>query len=561
MNIKKFGLSLILVFSIFAACSDSGGIKNDPCAGADAQNNPDCNIAPVCGDDTCAASESYESCPKDCVNTNVNETECGNDVCETGETTSSCPADCKTEQPVCGNGTCDTGETTDNCPADCPNTGSPQPVCGNAICEANEAASNCPEDCSSPSVCGDAKCEQAENYGNCPADCEKPVICGDASCDEGETNETCSTDCPKPPDTFIGSIRLKINDFIAQTKTPSVEKIEREKITLPCLVTPNRWTEIASENNVISKINDLEIFYDKLYVARDDGLFVQDAPINAGDCSPLKKVSNSPTDPITALAATRRNSQNDDYLYVGVSPQNTSNAKVIRLNKDLTWHIDAQKLGELGVNKVSYLAVLGSIPFVANDQVLLKGIYENNKLGWKNFAELQSNQVFISIKSTYSANEEANVISYTPRNLYTLTNFGGFNSLNMANGTFLELSKQLNTNATGSTDIDDVAATDSNGGISINYLFAANNGIYLLDDELKLLENPKASFKKLFVDPVDNLAFALADDSQIYVSKDAGRTWGKIKRSNAPSGINMMYYKDGLLYGATADKVYVTKID
>jgi len=536
MKTKKIVLSLALIFSIFAACSDSGTVKDDPCAGADAQNNPDCNIAPLCGDGVCADSESNETCPQDCEK--IEPAACGNKVCESGETISSCPEDCKTTDPE-------------------------KPVCGNGLCEANEAASNCPDDCSNPSVCGDAKCEQAENYGNCPADCEKTAICGDGTCDTNETNASCAADCPKFPTNFIDTVKTRISDFLTVDKTPVVEQMTRKKVKLPCLITENKWTETPVEGNSSAKINDLEMFGGQLYIARDDGLFVQHAPTETGVCSPLKKVTGSPADPITALAVTRRNPPNEEYLYVGVSPTNTQNTRVIRLNEDWTWHTDVKNLTDFGVNKVTHLAVLASTPYVAKDQMLLKGTYNETNLSWQNIAELASDQYFVAIKSTYAAKESNGAISYSPRNLYTLTNVGSFNSLNLSSGAVVNFSEQLGIHALGSVDIDDIAGVEENENAFVNMMLAANNGIYLLRDKLELLSQPNGNFKKLFVDAADKLAFALTKDDKIYVSKDFGVTWSKIDRADTPVGIGIIHYNSGLLFGATSGengKVFVTKI-
>jgi uncharacterized repeat protein (TIGR02543 family) len=63
---------------------------------------------------------------------------CGNGTCEADETAQSCPADCDAN---CGDGYCSHEETAANCPADC------DPVCGDGQCTHDETSANCPEDC------------------------------------------------------------------------------------------------------------------------------------------------------------------------------------------------------------------------------------------------------------------------------------------------------------------------------------------------------------------------------------------------------------------------------
>ncbi len=82
---------------------------------------------------------------------------------------------------VCGNGTCEAGETENSCKADCTGVTA---ECGNGKCEPGESATSCKTDCAvGGKVCGDGKCEGEETYASCPADCEAnckdPIVdCG-----------------------------------------------------------------------------------------------------------------------------------------------------------------------------------------------------------------------------------------------------------------------------------------------------------------------------------------------------------------------------------------------
>jgi len=103
---------------------------------------------------------------------------------------------------VCGDGTCAATESFDSCPDDCPE---PPAQCGDGECERPENYSTCPQDCEAPKpICGDAKCETGEDFTSCPGDCENPEAqCGDGECeaDKGETYESCLQDClPPEPD-------------------------------------------------------------------------------------------------------------------------------------------------------------------------------------------------------------------------------------------------------------------------------------------------------------------------------------------------------------------------
>ncbi len=77
---------------------------------------------------------------------------CGNGTCDAGETPNSCAQDCKQTGPVCGNTVCESGETTSSCPQDCKQSG---PVCGNGVCESGETKTSCAKDCGTVSAAGD----------------------------------------------------------------------------------------------------------------------------------------------------------------------------------------------------------------------------------------------------------------------------------------------------------------------------------------------------------------------------------------------------------------------
>ncbi|MEA3249079.1 MAG: hypothetical protein U9Q03_01835 [Patescibacteria group bacterium] len=105
---------------------------------------------------------------------------------------------------VCGDGTCAADESYESCPEDCPEPGA---VCGDDKCEAPENYNTCPQDCEAPTVCGDGECEAGEDYKSCPGDCEAPEAeCGNGQCEEdlGETYKNCPKDCmpPEPDQAF-----------------------------------------------------------------------------------------------------------------------------------------------------------------------------------------------------------------------------------------------------------------------------------------------------------------------------------------------------------------------
>jgi subtilisin len=123
---------------------------------------------------------------------------CGNKSCEAGETCNSCPQDCGACPAVCGDATCQSTETCNSCPQDC---GACPAVCGDATCQSTETCKSCPQDCGAcPAVCGDATCQSTETCNSCPQDCGAcPAVCGDATCQSTETCKSCPQDCGACP--------------------------------------------------------------------------------------------------------------------------------------------------------------------------------------------------------------------------------------------------------------------------------------------------------------------------------------------------------------------------
>ena len=70
---------------------------------------------------------------------------------------------------VCGDNTCAATETCTDCPDDCGECGA---TCGDGVCDVPiESAIDCPSDCTSTSVCGDAVCSPDETCQSCYQDC------------------------------------------------------------------------------------------------------------------------------------------------------------------------------------------------------------------------------------------------------------------------------------------------------------------------------------------------------------------------------------------------------
>jgi hypothetical protein len=138
-----------------------------------------------CGDGTCEAGETCQTCAADCVGGTT--ASCGNGVCETGdgEDCVSCPADCRGKQ---------SGKPQDRfCCGD--GDGQGPLSCADAVC--NGGGFQCSAGASGSYCCGDGACASPEETV-CPLDCGAPPVCGDGVCNGAETVCSCS-DCGTPP--------------------------------------------------------------------------------------------------------------------------------------------------------------------------------------------------------------------------------------------------------------------------------------------------------------------------------------------------------------------------
>ena len=140
---------------------------------------------PVCGDGTCAASET-NSCVSDCGQ--PNPVTCNNNgTCDSGETTQNCATDCTTATQ-CGNNVCEAGEDTTSCPGDCGSTSSIdcndgviQFACGiclgSGTCELGTSEDACLACLGGGGGLGcsggvpNGQCDAGEDQTNCPFDC------------------------------------------------------------------------------------------------------------------------------------------------------------------------------------------------------------------------------------------------------------------------------------------------------------------------------------------------------------------------------------------------------
>ncbi|MEO1267764.1 MAG: hypothetical protein AAFX99_06675, partial [Myxococcota bacterium] len=95
---------------------------------------------------------------------------CGDGVCTIDEKRDqTCPMDCTADAPVCGNGSCSADESPDTCPQDCTS----QHSCGDGVCFISELDGTCAEDCPDGApVCGNGQCAAGEVFATCPEDCE-----------------------------------------------------------------------------------------------------------------------------------------------------------------------------------------------------------------------------------------------------------------------------------------------------------------------------------------------------------------------------------------------------
>ena len=88
-----FALSLAACASPTSSCED--GDNSDNCT----HDTPDAGVR--CGDGTCQASESPQSCPQDCAMAPVDH--CNDGTCGPTETPASCPGDCAAKILVTNN--------------------------------------------------------------------------------------------------------------------------------------------------------------------------------------------------------------------------------------------------------------------------------------------------------------------------------------------------------------------------------------------------------------------------------------------------------------------------
>ncbi len=184
-------------------CGDGSCGGGETCADCSSDCG-DCTV-PLCGNGSCTGDETCYTCAADCGAC----PRCGDDTCDAGEDCSSCAADCGACAVIerCGNGTCNAStEDCSSCAADCGACPFVQ-TCGNGTCETSEDCALCATDCGpcTAGLCGDDICNVTENCGSCPGDCGEcyPMCaaiaagCGDATCDAsgGETCSNCATDC------------------------------------------------------------------------------------------------------------------------------------------------------------------------------------------------------------------------------------------------------------------------------------------------------------------------------------------------------------------------------
>ena len=175
----------------------------DPCGGG-ACDEATSACTSICGDGTCDAGETCDTCAADCPSFTLAGFDCGNGLCEAGdgEDCVNCPADCAGVQggkpanrfccgfggsnPVgCGDSACTTGG---NACTETAQGGGGSTCCGDATCESPEDSSNCPLDCGAPAFCGDGTCDSGEDVCSCAADCGAPPS-SEASCTDGSDND------------------------------------------------------------------------------------------------------------------------------------------------------------------------------------------------------------------------------------------------------------------------------------------------------------------------------------------------------------------------------------
>jgi hypothetical protein len=192
------------------ACSADGLCYSGHCKDGYCVTPDVCRLE--CGDTACDASESCDSCAKDCGACPKN---CGNDKCDGDETCTNCEADCGTCTPTCGDNSCAAGETCKDCEKDC---GACGPTCGDNTCDPGETCKSCDKDCGAcaPPYSGpcdsDAACAPGEhcvqtkvpgfllvpeaNYGYCAEGCSAAAECsGDAKQTACSSKGDCRLQC------------------------------------------------------------------------------------------------------------------------------------------------------------------------------------------------------------------------------------------------------------------------------------------------------------------------------------------------------------------------------
>ena len=170
-------------------------INGDGCCpdGASAMTDDDCSA--TCGDRTCDANESCDSCPTDCGAC------CGNGVVDSGEECdtqiSGGAGACPTAATCTAAAACETATLSGaDCAASCAVTTITTPMHGDMCCPSGATRAD-DDDCAV--MCNDGICDASEDCASCPTDCEcgngescVSAMCVDA-CGDGMIlgNEVC----------------------------------------------------------------------------------------------------------------------------------------------------------------------------------------------------------------------------------------------------------------------------------------------------------------------------------------------------------------------------------
>jgi hypothetical protein len=193
-------------------CTDVDVCTNGQCVGT----ATDCDDGNPCTQDTCDAAGG-------CINTPFVDVPCDDgDVCTGGDMC--VDGVCLGGENVCGDcgdATCDANESCQTCPDDCGICGDccaiqEGPGCADEAIQActcaldafccesvwddiciEEAVAECGLLCGGG--CGDALCDDSEDCQSCPADCGECADCGDAICQGAEDCQTCPDDCGPCP--------------------------------------------------------------------------------------------------------------------------------------------------------------------------------------------------------------------------------------------------------------------------------------------------------------------------------------------------------------------------